>query len=285
MYYPAGLKKYFIGFFSGLLAFFCMGAYANGYVLHGSHLLGLMSKKMGKSKGLLISQKLIIYDSADDKKPLEFYETLSYLFPENFRSDIVSENTQRYHILSKNLSITLNDGQITSEAETELDYYKDIILYNSRELLENRLAELGIDSSVSSLGRLDGKVVYIIGSEYPDITVSQLWIDKETFIPVRWILVPREIDSGDELLDLRYLFWKKTGQVWYPGQIEFYQNGFLFRKIITEKIEPDPVFSKNKFNINRIKTVYNIDVPDLPEKSGGLDEVQRAIEKFKKIYE
>ena len=285
MYYLAFLKKCFPGFFSGILVFFYMGAYANGYVLHGSHLLELMSKKVGKSKGLLILQKLIIYDSADGKKPLELDETLSYLFPENFRSDIVSENTQRHHILSKNLSITLIDGQITSEVETELDYYKDIILYNSRELLENRLAELGIDFSVSSLGRLDGKVVYIIGAEYPDITVPQLWIDKETFIPARWMLAPREIDSGEGLLDIRYLFWKKTGRVWYPWQVEFYQNDFLFRKIITEKIEPDPVFPKNKFNINRIKTVYNIDAPDLPEKSGGLDEVQRAIEKFKKIYE
>jgi len=283
--YPAGFKKYFLGFFSVILVFLCMGSYAHGYVLHGSHLLELMSKKVGKSKGLLVSQKLIIYDSADEKKPLEFAETLSYLFPENFRSDIVAENTRRYHILSNNLSITLIDGQITSEIETELDYYKDIILYNSRELLENRLADLGVDCSVSSLGRLDGKVVYIIGSEYPGITLSQLWIDKETFMPVRWILAPCEIDSREKLLDIRYLSWKKIGHVWYPGEIEFYQNNLLFRKIIVEKIEPDPIFSKNRFNINRIKTAYSLNVPDLPEKSGGLDEVQRAIEKFKKIYE
>jgi len=283
--YPAGFKKYFLVFFSVILVFFCMGSYANGYVLHGSHLLELMSKKMGKSKGLLVSQKLIIYDSANGEKSLEFAETLSYLFPENFRSDIVAENTRRYHILSNNLSITLIDGQITSEIETDLDYYKDIILYNSRELLEKRLADLGVDCSVSSLGRLDGKVVYIIGSEYPGITVSQLWIDKETFMPVRWMLVPCEIDSREELLDIRYLSWKKIGHVWYPVEIKFYQNNLLFRKIIVEKIEPDPIFSKNRFNINSIKTAYNLNVPDLPEKSSGLDEVQKAIEKFKKIYE
>ena len=285
MAYPAGFKKYFLVIFSVILVFFCMGSYANGYVLHGSHLLELMSKKMGKSKGLLVSQKLIIYDSANGEKSLEFAETLSYLFPENFRSDIVAENTRRYHILSNNLSITLIDGQITSEIETDLDYYKDIILYNSRELLEKRLADLGVDCSVSSLGRLDGKVVYIIGSEYPGITVSQLWIDKETFMPVRWMLVPCEIDSREELLDIRYLSWKKIGHVWYPVEIKFYQNNLLFRKIIVEKIEPDPIFSKNRFNINSIKTAYNLNVPDLPEKSSGLDEVQRAIEKFKKIYE
>ncbi|HBN26311.1 MAG TPA: hypothetical protein DD405_02455 [Desulfobacteraceae bacterium] len=285
MAYPAGFKKYFLVFFSVILVFFCMGSYANGYVLHGSHLLELMSKKMGKSKGLLVSQKLIIYDSANGEKSLEFAETLSYLFPENFRSDIVAENTRRYHILSNNLSITLIDGQITSEIETDLDYYKDIILYNSRELLEKRLADLGVDCSVSSLGRLDGKVVYIIGSEYPGITVSQLWIDKETFMPVRWMLVPCEIDSREELLDIRYLSWKKIGHVWYPVEIKFYQNNLLFRKIIVEKIEPDPIFSKNRFNINSIKTAYNLNVPDLPEKSSGLDEVQKAIEKFKKIYE
>ncbi|MCK4466845.1 MAG: hypothetical protein KAU60_00680, partial [Desulfobacterales bacterium] len=64
----------------------CCYTPANCYVLQGPHLLDLMIKKYGKAKRLLVSQKLIFYDNSRQIGAVKINETLSYIFPEGFRS-------------------------------------------------------------------------------------------------------------------------------------------------------------------------------------------------------
>ena len=47
------------------------------------------------------------------------------------------------------------------------------------------LGEAGIDASVISLGRTGTFVCWVIGAKAEDNTKPQLWIDKDTFLPVR----------------------------------------------------------------------------------------------------
>lgn len=243
-------------FFIFFCIFFCSNTHA--YVLQGSHIIELMLKNIGKNKSLRVSQRLIIYNSAEIEQPVDIDEVLSYSFPEKFRSDIVSKNFQRYYILSKKLSVTIIGDRIVSETESQLDYYKDILLYNSIELLEERFSELEIDCSISSLGRFQGNIAYIIGAEYPDLTVSQLWVEKKTFRPFRWILIPNKSNIHEEPLEIRYFSWEKAGNAWYPARVEFYQNDILIQKIIVKNIEINPLFSEDIFNIRQIKAVYRL---------------------------
>ncbi len=81
----------------------CCYTPANCYVLQGPHLLDLMIKKYGDAKRLLVSQSLIFYDNTNQMGAVKINETLSYVFPEEFRSDILSENTQKIHVVSKTI--------------------------------------------------------------------------------------------------------------------------------------------------------------------------------------
>ena len=136
------LKAYLFVFFS--VGIFCvLTIHANAYVLTGPHILELMTTKMGGHAGIYVEQKLTLYpDSTDsflNEDGVEFRETLTYRFPEEFRSDILSEQSRKIHVVSSYNALTVIDGKVTSTTETLVDHYKDILLYRDRVLFQNHL--------------------------------------------------------------------------------------------------------------------------------------------------
>jgi len=276
-----------ISFLLSFVVLLCFFVPANAYVLQGPHLLELMARNIGKTKSLFVSQKLVFYDDSFKEGSIELKETLKYLFPEKFRSDIVSKNSKRIHVVSKGISLTVIDKKTVAGHETIFDRYKDIILYNSRSALLQRLARLGIDVSVASLGRFEKKPIYVLGAQYPDESVSQIWLNKDTFRPIRWIINSNKPDGRIDSLEVRYFKWRKIRKMWYPMHIEFYQDDNLIRMIEVDEIKVDPGFSAGLFDINRLKSTYPKDTQVLSKQRqpGELSEVQKMIEEFKKIYE
>ena len=112
-----------------LLASVLFSAGAIAYVLHGSHLLELMTKEMGQAESLRIYQKLIVHESEPDGEQFELSETLMFVFPEAFRSEITSQTAERIHVVSGRSTVTIIDGKVVADYETEFDRYKDIFLY------------------------------------------------------------------------------------------------------------------------------------------------------------
>jgi hypothetical protein len=283
------LKKNII-FFTSIAVLLWFFVPANAYVLQGPHLLELMTQNMGKIKSLFVSQKLVLYDDSFKEGSIELKETIKYIFPEKFRSDIVSKNSKRIHVVSKGISLTVIDEKTVAGHETPFDRYKDIILCNSRSALMQKLAQLGINTSVASLGRFEDKPVYILGAQYPDESVSQIWLNKETFRPFRWIINSKRSGGRIDILEVRYSKWRKIGKIFYPMHIEFYQDDYLIRMIEADEIKVDPGFSAGLFDINLLKSTYPKDTKDSQVLSKQrepreLSEVQKMIEEFKKIYE
>lgn len=270
-----------------LITFVCSGTLANAFVLLGPHILELMRKELGTAQRLFVSQKLILYQDYLEEGAIVLDEKLRYIFPDTFRSDIFSENAERIHVFSKGRSVTVIDGKITSDRETELDHYKDIILYNSRELLEDRLPKFGLDVYTSSLGRFRGRLAYIVGAQYPDETVPQLWIDKNTFKPFRWIMFGGTSENREDLLEFRFFEWRQVDKIWYPMRIEFYQGENLVRMIQVDEIKVNPLFPDKLFDIKYLRSTYPRATSIIPEKreSNELKEVQKALEEFQKIVE
>ena len=271
-----------------LAIFFCLATLGfqyvslDAYVLPGPFLLKLMIQNLGIADRLLVTQKLVLNDNNPNMSADELSETLRFVFPKTFRSDIVSENIQRIRILSGSSVFTVIDGKISDEPENSYDHYKDLILFRSREILQERLSNLGVDVKVTSLGRFQGNPAYVLGAQYPDATSSQVWLDKKTFLPFRWIMT----SNATQNLEVLYLDWKKSNQTWYPMRIEFFSNGNLVREIHVQNIEVNPSFQADLFDIQQLKSLYPQDAPAEAKKDGKeeLDEVQKTIEEFKNIY-
>jgi len=316
------LKKALIVFFLVAVSFFFILP-MQAYVLPGPYILDLMIEKLGKAQTLFVSQKLIFYrvgspvdtqrpakaddseqpvDGTDDfyaeqdleidkqaamQEASELDESLRFVFSQAFRSDVRSPESERIQIFNGGKTLTIIDGNIVPAAANRFDLYKDLLLYRWHEELADRLLELGVDVFVSSLGRFEEKIAFVIGVDYPDDSVSQLWIDQETFLPIRWIIKGANGAADSDALEVRYLLWWKIGQTRYPSRIEFYQDGNLVRVNQAKNFEEDAIFSEELFDIEHLKTVYpqapaQPIVPVEPEEPS---EVEKTIEEFKQIFE
>jgi len=268
-----------------LLAF--SAAPTGAYILRGPHIIDLMVRQMGKPDTLLVSQRVMYYGNLFDESVVQARETVRYVFPNTFRSDSVSEFAERTRLMVRGEGLTIVDGRVAVSDDYPFDAYKDILMYRSRPLLSRRLSYLGVDIQSSSLERFQDRIVLVLGTETPDETVSQVWVDKETFKPVRW-LMPGPADDGSRLRrEVRYLDWRQVNSVWYPMLMEFYEDGILLREIRVERMRVNPTFPTELFDVNRLRVEHTAfeDEADDETVSEELNEVQETIDEFRKKYE
>jgi hypothetical protein len=269
------------------MSWLAMLAEAPAYVLRGPHLLRMMADTLGPAKGLLVFQKQFFFDDSGHVATAGVDEVITYGFPADFRSEAWSDVTQRIHVVRAQQSLTVLDGQILSQAASRFDRYKDLLLYRSRTLLPRRLGAMGIDIDLTSLGRFDDKIAYIVGAQYPDGKAIQVWLDKASLLPLRW-LMPLETEAPDTgQFEIRYLDWEAVERGWYPRRIEFYQNERLVREIAVESIQVNPTLSAAQFDLEALKAQWQSQGPaSTPSgETETLDEVEQKIEDFKKKFD
>ena len=118
-------------------------------------------------------------------------------------------------------------------------------------------------------------------------SAKKLWVNKDTFRPFRWIITGKSEENSKESLEVRFREWREVESTWYPMRIEFFRNQTLVREIIVENIRVNPSLSQELFDIDHLKSIYPpVAASTLnSNETDGLNEVQKTIEKFKKIYE
>jgi hypothetical protein len=242
-----------------------------------------MVKALSGAQTLRVEQTVVVEEATITDHPLELSETLSYAFNDRFRSDTRFKNTERTHVVVQDQTLTVIDGRRIADATGRFDQYKDLLLYRSRPALLKALLSHGVDVGKSSLGRYEDRIVYVVGAQFPDISVSQVWVDKESFLPMRWLHVFSR-DPDDRLIFV-YGDWQKKGDLWYPMQVETLHGQKPIRRIRVNQVQVNATLSPELFNIAQMKIVYPQEEPagSLP----GIDpshEVQRTIEAFQKKF-
>jgi len=262
---------------------------AEAYVLHGYHLLELMTEAIGLSEieSLRTEQQVVVPPSEANEVETEFEGVAFYRFPGEFRSQISSRQFERIHVYRYGRTITVLDGQVVAEADNDFDRYKYIFLFHNRQLLVEKLPQLGVDPSISSLGRFQGRMAYVIGARYPDESRPQIWLDKESFRPFRWIIRPSAFTEPATGLEVRFYGWRQIDDIWFPIRMEFFQADRLIRVLQIDQVRINPDISGSLFNVERLRTTYppagrgRSNTGETQEKS----EVQETLERFRRIFE
>jgi hypothetical protein len=305
--------RIFIGV--GWVVFACANL-SYGYVIDGPEILQLVAQRIGRADTLLVKQHLVTYILEQKMRRESAEETVHYVFPNAFRIDLTSDGTRSFFLARDGRNLAVVNDKIDSSAESELDLYHFLLLHHHSSGLINFLEAFGIDTTVRSLGKFQRKVAYVIGAQYPDEDHSQLWIDKETLLPMRWLLValtqPNPADSkatnkaldsdqageasdldpttpvpGLERLEFRLSLWQKFGRLYYPMRMDIFQNGVLTREIRVADVNVDPQFKKAIRDIDQQRERY----PKVqkkwvePEEEENLDDIQKTIDDFKKKFE
>jgi hypothetical protein len=146
--------------------------------------------------------------------------------------------------------------------------------------LRENWSDWGVDIGASSLGLWDEDVVYVIGAHYPDESVSQVWVDKERFLPVRWIIHQPPTSRTDhfKVLEFAYRQWRQHGETWYPMLIDTYLDGRIIRQGRVNQVDVNTI-GPEIFDIDRL-----IAITERTERSPDdrkLEELQPSMDDFR----
>jgi len=284
-------KKISIFFVAGF--FILLSGMGEAFVPQTPHLLHLMIKKIKQPYGLEIHQtrnvmdvlvKIVEPGTQIEKKTVDLDEKLVYVFPDKFRSEIVSEGVSRFYMESASQFVKVVDGKLVALKKSPVDFYTDPLLYRDYESLVRQLGLAGVNTDRVSFRRFDNKICYLIGKPPLNQTESSgLWIEKTSLFPIRYVII-----KNGWTVAFHYDNWQEVSKTWYPMLTTIYVDGQLFAKIDVRQIELVSQVSQALFDVTGIHSRYP--VPDSlregePGSSGKIDELDQQIEIFKKLYE
>ena len=273
-----------------LCVFIVMGlaVTSHSYILPAKQILGFMIEQLGSARTFVVVQNSVIYDPAIEGGMRELDETLYYWYPDRFRREVNTPGSEQVRVVGPDGAIFVTNGKIVAETQSLFDHFKDPLLYREKELLLHSLGEQDINLDVVSLGRYKDKFAYVIGAKYPDESVSQVWIEKNTFRPIRYVLKGSGFD-GASLEEIEYSDYKALDKKewWYPTRIVFYQNGRPDRVYVLKSYTVNPNLSEQLFDIAYLKTVYKpiASTQQSPSPTSEVDDVKKAIRDFTKTFE
>lgn len=260
---------------------------SHSYVLPAKQILDFMIEQFGSTRTFVVLQKTVIYDPALEGGMREVDEILYYRYPDRFRCEVSTPGGKQVRVVGPEGAIFVTNGKIIAETENPFDHFKDLLLYRQAELLLKRLSELDVNLDVVSLGRYKDSIAYVIGAKYPDESVPQVWIEKNTFRPIRYVLRGGGPNNAD-LEEIEYTDYMPLDKGrWYPARILFFQNGRLARMYVLKTFRVNPELPDQLFDIPYLKTVYqpiaSTEPPPSPESE--LDEVKKTIRDFTRTFE
>ncbi|MCK5696463.1 MAG: hypothetical protein KAH62_07735 [Desulfobacula sp.] len=280
------MKKYFcltffILFFN--LFFILVSGTGEAFVPQTLHLLHLVIQKIKQPVGIQAYQTKKILNYKDTGKGFaELEEKLIYAYPNQLRADIISDTMTSFSVESDFRFVKVMEGVIVSHEKPLVDLYTDILLYRDHESLLNQLDMAGIDTTKVSFQRYNDIICYVIGrSVEKDKPFAGLWIEKESFLPIKYVL-----EKNGWLVEFFYNKWQRVSKTWYPMQVSIFLDNQLFAMVHVRSFDLKSGFPSSLFDIEHIKQLYPENDPDFFDKNlQEIDELDKRIEDFKKLYE
>jgi outer membrane lipoprotein-sorting protein len=227
----------------------------------------LLSKSMERqitrdTRTMRIDLETQAYES--DGRPLgaPVVERLLFQSPGSSRREIELPEGLRVEVRDGDKYVTKIPGQPDKASKAPIDLLHDqVTTYppmddtRATERLLKDMRALNINPEVVSFARFDGRVAYLIGSKPWEENKAQLWLDKDTLLILRVVMVAptaagAKPDDKPRKTDVRYLGWgSAVGGNWFPQTIEVWDGDRLVRRSITKNVERNVSFDATLFQI------------------------------------
>ncbi len=260
-----------------IFALILMPGAGESFVPQAPHLLHLVIEKIKQPVGIEAYQtKTVLNHSGVLREFDDIEEKLIYVFPNQFRAQIISETQSGFTVESDFQFIKVMNGQVVSVEKSPIDLYTDILLYRDHESLLKQLVLAGIDTQTVTFQRYNDLICYVIGRP-----TAGLWIDKETLFPIKYV-----IEKKGWAVEFIYGNWQRISKTWYPMTGSVLLDNQLFATINVKNFELKSQKSSSLFNFDQIKLMYpGNEVESSSDKASQVDELDKGIENFKNLYE
>jgi len=227
-------------------------AAGHAYVPAAGHLLEAAAAKRETPSTAVVRQTRILAPQEGESRAQEYQETVYFRFPGVFRAEMETDQGRRIY-LERNGDYRIADSQGLSQPLPDpMDLALRILANPEASGMGRVLAEVGIDLSVSSLGQFNGRLGFVLGARYPDELAPQVWFDKETLLPFRWLIVRRDDSGLPQRIEIRYFTWQKVGGLLYPHTMEGYRHERRSVDVRVDGIDAGADISDERFSFQRL---------------------------------
>jgi hypothetical protein len=210
------------------------------------------------TKTLRVELETLLYESDGAPRGPAMVERLMFQAPSSARREILDGGGTRVDVRDGDKLLTKIPGLPDKGTRAPIDLLHDVVTaappldgIKAVERLLKDIKGLNINPEVVSFARFDGRVAYLIGSKPWEEGQAQLWLDKDTLLIVRVVMVvPGTKDDKPKKTDVRYLGWgSAVGGHWFPQSIEVWSDDKLVRRSVTKNVERNIAFDATSFQI------------------------------------
>ncbi|MCC7071577.1 MAG: hypothetical protein IT383_09650 [Deltaproteobacteria bacterium] len=209
------------------------------------------------TKTLQVEAETQLFDAAGAARGPAFAERLLFQAPGSMRRESELPEGTRVELRVDDKTSLRQAGQADKSGKAAVDLLFDLVTaappLDPDRAVERMLRDLkliGVNPEVVSFARFDGRIAYLIGSKPWEADKPQLWLDKDTLLVTRVVMVQKGEGAVVKRTDVRYLGWgSPIGGVWFPSSIEVWVEDKLVRRTSVSQVDRNVAFDATLFQI------------------------------------
>ena len=221
------MKKILLSMLCTAIVLFTLSAFKTSEKIIGEKILAKMYKRYtGKwYKNFTFTQTTENFKDDSLIKTTTWYESI--VFPDYFRINFGEPSEGNAVIYKKDSTFNFRKGKLIQKGlrTDDVTLLLGGMYFMPFDSVKTKMKTEGYDITKAHESTWEGNKVYVIGSETDDEKLSQLWIDKEKLIVVRFIKYLPTMKQ-----DARMSAHQKFGKAWSETIVVFYLNDKLFQK-------------------------------------------------------
>lgn len=209
------------------------------------------------TKTLQVEAETQLFDAAGAARGPAFAERLLFQAPGSMRRESELPEGTRVELRVDDKTTTRQPGQADKTSKAAVDLLFDLVTaappLDPDRAVERMLRDLklvGVNPEVVSFARFDGRIGYLIGSKPWELDKPQVWLDKDTLLVTRLVMVQKGEGAALKRTDVRYLGWgSPIGGVWFPSTIEVWVDDKLVRRTSVSQVDRNLAFDATLFQV------------------------------------
>ncbi len=220
-----------------LLLAFALPSIGHAYILPADFIVRLLMDKQRRGTSMDWSLRL---STEYANEALLAEERLYLKRPERVRQ-IETGGKKRLYVEHEGRSASGHQGSLKPNSGPPTNLLGTVMIPTGKTIDDRTsrvmdfLEQSGIDTSVVSLGRLNRKPIYVVGATHLNPEKPQIWFDKRSYLPVRWLVYSGGGQKGTPI-EVRLTDYGSSpaGSI-YPHILETYRGGeFVSRSTVLE---------------------------------------------------
>lgn len=209
------------------------------------------------TKTLRVEAETQLFDATGSARGPAFAERLLFQAPGSMRRESELADGTRVEVRVDDKVLLKQPGlpDKTSKAAVDLlfDVVNTALPLDADRAVERVLRDMkaiGVSPEVVSFARFDGRVSFLIGSKPWEQDKPQLWLDKDTLLVTRVVMVQKGEGAAAQRTDVRYLGWgSPIGGLWFPASIEVWVDDKLVRRTLVSSVDRNSAFDATLFQL------------------------------------